>query len=1390
MSRGHRRVGGFALACVLVATLVPGAPAIAAAPGTSVAGGQVLDDPGFDWSRTFYGPGLDTGLSATGSGGAAATAVWDDGDGAALYVGGWTMTAGEHVVNRIARWDGAGWSPLTGPDGTGVTTEGSGNPNIKALAVYQDKLIVAGYFNRAGGVPVDNIAQWDGERWSALPGGGVTGGIGVEALTVHDGVLVAGGSFTTAGGEPVARVAGWDGEQWSSYDVGVEGGSVFALESYQDDLYVGGSFTHAGGAQVGRIARWDAAQRQWHAVAGGANNIVRALYAHEGALYAGGNFTVIGDRTANHIARWDGSGWSALGGGMSGQGNPRVESILAYAGELVAAGSFQSAEGGTVNHIARWDGTGWSPLAGPGGAGADLGIGTLAAFEGRLVAGSMGFREIGGVAANYIAQWDGDGWEPLRDGPSNGLSDITSGIADVTAAVVWRGDLIVAGSFVRAGEVRANRIARWDGASWTPLAGTYGTGVSGTITALTEYDGDLIAAGAFVEAGGLTVNYIARYDGREWAPLVTPSGVGTDFPIDALATYDGALVAAGNFSQAGGATARHLAAWDGAGWAPLGGGTNGRVNALAVVGGDLILGGSFTEAGGAAANRVASWDGSGFTPLAGGFNGGVNVLTSIDGEIFAGGAFTQADGATVNRVARWDGTGWSALAGPDGTGVTAPVNALAGYHGSLYVGGRFAEAGGVTVDHLARWDGDEWSAIGEGEQVGVGAVTIGDVRLLYLIEGDDHVPDQLAVGGAFQRAGGSASWGFAVYGPTAPFAALTASPREVEFGALTAEETGTATVTLTATGTAPVTITELTEPAEPFAVAERDCPAATMRLEPAQSCTITYEFAPTSGGEYAEELPVTSDANPVSVSLRGLGLTAPPQIDVDPGEVAVSVPAEQRDSTPITLTNLGEAELSWRAAPEGFDAVGPPAAGLAPGLSAPEPAASEPTAPEPGNEVARADGAGTEAAGAADPGSPAITVGDEHTVLSHSESMAVSPQHAVTCLNVATGHSRAAGHLRAFHLPEFGVSDDFLVTDVTFGVQAANPEIGVEVNLYTLDGALRYENLHPLGSATGTVAGKDQGRLVTVPVHTVVPAGSTLVVELATADLLGTGWFLPGTNDQGESAPSYFASEACGVPEPTPLANVGFGYPDVHLAMSVRGRAPVDCGQPAWLAVAPAAGTVAGGGDAQVSLEFDTAGLAVGDEATATLCLVSDDPVASLVTVPVTVTVTDDDDPPGGPVVCDETITGVHAGALTVTEGVTCLAAGAAVLGEVNVSAGAGLVATAAVVQGPVSAVGAAVVDLSFTQVTGPVVVSGATGSVSLFASQVTGSVSVVNGAMASAAVVAGNTIIGSLSCVGNDPAPTDLGLANTATGGATGQCAAGAMASGPTRVGGDLASR
>ena len=82
----------------------------------------------------------------------------------------------------------------------------------------------------------------------------------------------------------------------------------------------------------------------------------------------------------------------------------------------------------------------------------------------------------------------------------------------------------------------------------------------------------------------------------------------------------------------------------------------------------------------------------------------------------------------------------------------------------------------------------------------------------------------------------------------------------------------------------------------------------------------------------------------------------------------------------------------------------------------------------------------------------------------------------------------------------------------------------------------------------------------------------------------------------------------------------------------------------------------------------------------------------------------------------------------------TCLAAGARVVGPVTVRPGGGLIATGATIVGPVR-----LVDSD----TGPVAV-----------------------------VVAGNVVTGPLACTGNRPAPVNQGRPNSVTGPATGQCA------------------
>jgi hypothetical protein len=110
-----------------------------------------------------------------------------------------------------------------------------------------------------------------------------------------------------------------------------------------------------------------------------------------------------------------------------------------------------------------------------------------------------------------------------------------------TLAVLPNGDLVAGGDFTTAGGVAANRVARWNGTSWSPL----GSGMSSFVSALAVLpNGDLVAGGQFTTAGGVAANRIARWDGSSWSPL----GSGVNSSVIALAVLrTGDLVAGGYF---------------------------------------------------------------------------------------------------------------------------------------------------------------------------------------------------------------------------------------------------------------------------------------------------------------------------------------------------------------------------------------------------------------------------------------------------------------------------------------------------------------------------------------------------------------------------------------------------------------------------------------------------------------------------------------------------------------------------------------------------------------------------------------------------------------------------------------------------------------------------
>ena len=362
-----------------------------------------------------------------------------------------------------------------------------------------------------------------------------------------------------------------------------------------------------------------------------------------------------------------------------------------------------------------------------------------------------------------------DGWPPVTD-------------RDIWAmASMPNGDLIVGGDFTSAGGVTVNKIARWNGTSWSTL----GPGLNGWwAKALAVLpDGGLIAGGAFNWVGpawGLAVNSITRWDGTSWSALGTGMGYATVCcgEVHSLAVLpSGDVIAGGKFARAGGAWADNIARWDGASWSVLGTGVGypehccgANVRALAVLSnGDLIAGGQFTTAGGTPVNHIARWDGVSWSAMGTGINGrwdGWGAVTALavlpNGDLIAGGAFTMAGGTAASNIARWDGTAWSS----PGTGINGPVNALAVLpNGDLIAGGVFSSAGGEAASNLARWNGMSWSAMGTGVDGGVDAMTV--------LPGD-----RLAVGGVFAGLDGEAAFRVAIFSLRG-LVSITTHPRDV-----------------------------------------------------------------------------------------------------------------------------------------------------------------------------------------------------------------------------------------------------------------------------------------------------------------------------------------------------------------------------------------------------------------------------------------------------------------------------------------------------------------------------------------------------------------------------------------------------------------------------------
>jgi hypothetical protein len=279
---------------------------------------------------------------------------------------------------------------------------------------------------------------------------------------------------------------------------------------------------------------------------------------------------------------------------------------------------------------------------------------------------------------------------------------------------------------------------------------------------------------------------------------------------------------------------------------------------------------------------------------------------------------------------------------------------------------------------------------------------------------------------------------------------------------------------------------------------------------------------------------------------------------------------------------------------------------------------------------------------------------------------------------------------------------------------------------------------------------------------------------------------LPSTNILASSG---FSNRNSGVHEIDRAASiVDEKLPDEMVRFLTPAQLPQPCDAPSdvpWLEVVPpagdapagdaptastlaagplAAGTTQPGETSQVEIVVDSRGLAPGEH-TAHLCVTSNDPAEPLVSVPITVTVTEP--------ACARTVTGNHVGAVRVSDGLLCLAHGSRLDGPVTVLPGGSLHASGAFVASPVTVRGAATAEVFDSRLIGGIVVQGVQQRVTLSGNQVTGPVTLLSNQTGDEPIpISGNTVVGPLACEGNQPPPVDGGVPNDVTGPTSGQCA------------------
>ena len=174
----------------------------------------------------------------------------------------------------------------------------------------------------------------------------------------------------------------------------------------------------------------------------------------------------------------------------------------------------------------------------------------------------------------------------------------------------------------------------------------------------------------------------------------------------------------------------------------------------------------------------------------------------------------------------------------------------------------------------------------------------------------------------------------------------------------------------------------------------------------------------------------------------------------------------------------------------------------------------------------------------------------------------VKAGNTVNCNDTAGGGSGTAEnhYYRVFPLSNYSITSAFSVTQVDFAVQLATGTQMVTVKVGTYSDPVTVATT----KLTGTITQIQQvmvpvpagSTTISAPITADIPAGSNVIIELASPDGTATNpevEFFPGSNNSGETEPSFIATPDANCAISGIVSYSSLGFPTTQLIVTVTG---------------------------------------------------------------------------------------------------------------------------------------------------------------------------------------------------------------------------------------------